>query len=481
MSSRSLETGGMADDMEYRRSNRTVFGYCLVVALGAMLFGIDQGETTGFLAMPKLLPLKFLKDFGYYDDNLGAYNMTAQRQTLLYGATLGCTVIACIISGPIGARYGRRAGLALCALTSIVGPSIQAGAKNVPAMVVGRAIAGFGIGFAANFVITYWSEATPVELRGLIVVMYQGFINLAQFIGAAINEGTHGMTTRWAYRAPLLTELPAPLLMLAFLPFIPHTPRWFVSRGRIDEGHDALRTLRGNTFPEEEIEKELREIAAFDEIERELEASSSFFDCFKGTDHRRTRIVIMVLVCQQFTGISFITAYGTYFFTLSGINNAFVITVITSVCGIAGSALAFPIIKYFGRRPILIVGAAVSAISMMTFAIVGVAAPNSTAAAKCLVAFTCLNSYANLGTKVGFIFGGCTILTFFWTLFFLPETKGRTLEQIDEMFLNKVPTLKFKDYVCTGHAGHLSVEDQLEKMEMKGVVTEMIEHVGTRN
>jgi SP family sugar:H+ symporter-like MFS transporter len=126
---------------------------------------------------------------------------------------------------------------------------------------------------------------------------------------------------------------------------------------------------------------------------------------------------------------------------------------------------------------------------MMTFAVVGVAAPNSTAAAKCLVAFTCLyiftygatwgpvpqailgeipsnrlrsktiaiattvnwlctlfiicgmpylisNSYANLGTKVGFIFGGCTVLTFFWTLFFLPETSGRTLEEIDEMFLN---------------------------------------------
>jgi SP family sugar:H+ symporter-like MFS transporter len=155
----------------------------------------------------------------------------------------------------------------------------------------------------------------------------------------------------------------------------------------------------------------------------------------------------------------------------------------------AGSATAFPLIKYFGRRPILIIGAAVCAICMLTFAIVGVAAPNSEAASKCLVAFTSIYiftygatwgpvpqvilgeipsnrlrsktmaiatainwsctlfivcgipyllsaDYANLGTKVGFIFGGITVFTFFWTLFFLPETKDRTLEQIDEMFMN---------------------------------------------
>lgn len=53
MSPQGLEAGGMVSDMDYRRSNKTVFGYCLIVALGAMLFGIDQGETTGFLAMPR--------------------------------------------------------------------------------------------------------------------------------------------------------------------------------------------------------------------------------------------------------------------------------------------------------------------------------------------------------------------------------------------------------------------------------------------
>ncbi len=85
-------------------------------------------------------------------------------------------------------------------------------------------------------------------------------------------------------------------------------PGWFVSRGHIDKAQIAIRKLRGDTYAEEELEQEIREVAAFVEIEKELEGSSSFWDCFKGTDHRRTSIVIMVLVCQQFTGISFITA-----------------------------------------------------------------------------------------------------------------------------------------------------------------------------
>ncbi|RFU26555.1 hypothetical protein B7463_g9780, partial [Scytalidium lignicola] len=474
------------------RSNKKVMYYCFVVGLGAILFGLDQGETTGFLAMPR-----FLEDFGYYDEKLKAYNMSANDQAIIYGVQLAFVCVSCIISGPIGAQYGRRVGLALCAITSIIGPAVQASVTTFAGIVVGRSISGFGIGFAANFVITYWSEAAPVELRGLIVVMYQGLINVAQFVGAAINEGTSGMPTRWAYRAPLLTELAAPLALLAFMFFIPDTPRWYISRGNHDEGLDALRKLRGDTYPEEEIEQEIRLIAAFVEIERELEGSSSFMDCFRGTDRQRTAIVIMVLVFQQLTGIGFITAFGTYFFTITGISNPFVATVITSACGMAGSASAFALIKFFGRRPILITGSAVSAICMLVFAIVGVAAPNSLTADSCLVAFTSIfiytygatwgpvaqvvlgeipsnrlrskslaiatalnwlctlmvvcslpyllsDSYVNLGTKVGFIFGGCNVLSFFWALFCLPETKDRTLEQIDEMFLNKVPILKFK-------------------------------------
>lgn len=159
------------------------------------------------------------------------------------------------------------------------------------------------------------------------------------------------------------------------------------------------------------------------------------------------------------------------------------------MCGIAGSIASFLLIKYCGRRTILIGGTAAQGTCMFTFAIVAVAAPGSEAAAKCLAAFVCLfifsygaswgavsqvllgelassklrsktvalatsagwicdiliicgmpylisAEYVNLGGKVGFIFGGCQILILLWCVFFLPETKDRTLEEIDEMFMN---------------------------------------------
>ena len=291
-----------------------------------------------------------------------------------------------------------------------------------------------------------------------------------------------------------------------------------------------MHKIRGPTWSEDDVSDEIREVVAMDQIEQELEASASYFDCFKGTDHRRTRIAIMTLgepplpiyIClslaeQNYASQSFsnlqgsrlsqgestqivLTAttmrlilypfrYGTYFFSISGISDAFTITVITSICGLAGSASAFPLVKYFGRRPLLIVGGIVCSFSMLIFAIVGAAKPNSVAAAKCLVAFTCTyiftygatwgpipqavigeipsnslraktvsiatsvnwlcttfiicgtpyllsTEYVMLGAKLGFIFGGCTILGTIWVFLELPETKDRTLEQIDEMFLN---------------------------------------------
>jgi len=202
----------------------------------------------------------------------------------------------------------------------------------------------------------------------------------------------------------------------------------------------------------------------------------------------------------------------------------------------AGSLTSFLLIKYTGRRKSLIGGSLVCGLSMLLFAIVAVAAPGSEAAAKCLVAFVSLFifsygatwgpvtqvvvgeisstklrsktislgtsvgwlcdilivcrtpylidvNHANLGAKVGFIFGSCEVVICLWTCFVLPETKDRSLEEIVEMFLNVsshssfcdlsthdeqgISTHKFRSYVATGEVRGLSVQGQLEKLEGK--------------
>lgn len=186
--------------------------------------------------------------------------------------------------------------------------------------------------------------------------------------------------------------------------------------------------------------------------------------------------------------------YGTLFFAISGLTNPFIITVISSCCALAGSLCAFPLVKYFGRRILLLNGSVVCTLCMYLFAIVAVVKPGSIVASNFLVAAVCIYTftygatwgpvpttimteipsnglrsktmsmtaciawsvamliacgtpylvspdYANIGAKLGFVFGSTLLICFIILIFVLPETKDRTLEEIDEMFLNVKSTL----------------------------------------
>jgi MFS transporter, SP family, sugar:H+ symporter len=142
----------------------------------------------------------------------------------MYGLELGFVLIASIISGYIGSRWGRKIGLILCAVTGLLGSGLQMIAAW-PAQLVGRVFMGMSIGFAGNFTITYWSETAPASMRGVIVILYQLFINFPNFLGACIDQGTHALQNRWAYRAPLLTTMLMPILLLCFIKIVPESPR----------------------------------------------------------------------------------------------------------------------------------------------------------------------------------------------------------------------------------------------------------------
>lgn len=203
----------------YKRSNLKVIGYCMVVGMLAVTQGLDIGETAGFLAMPR-----FNQDFGSYSAATQTWSTTAGQQTEMYGLLLGGAIVSSAASGWIGARWGRRFGIFLGAFTGLINPIIQATVTTWPGLMAGKFISGLGIGFGQTFVIPYWSETTPATLRGLMLVALQGIINVFTFVGQCINEGTHNLTTRWAYRGPLLTELLAPLILIALIYWIPETP-----------------------------------------------------------------------------------------------------------------------------------------------------------------------------------------------------------------------------------------------------------------
>jgi SP family sugar:H+ symporter-like MFS transporter len=86
-----------------------------------------------------------------------------------------------------------------------------------------------GIGFASNFVPVYQAEVSPAHLRGMMIGLYQTGINISQLIGACIDQGTFNMTTRWAYRIPLITEMFFPLVIGLGVWFFPETPHELIT------------------------------------------------------------------------------------------------------------------------------------------------------------------------------------------------------------------------------------------------------------
>jgi SP family general alpha glucoside:H+ symporter-like MFS transporter len=249
--------------------------------------------------------------------------------------------------------------------------------------------------------------------------------------------------------------------------------------------------------------------------EREKEAKetkTSYLDCFKGVDLRRTEIAVAAMAIQPFSGLPLRSA-NTYFFEQAGlsVNNAFNLTIAYYVIGVVGTAMSWLLITLFGRRTIYITGLGLMTSLMFIIGFVALA-PQSNNAAKwvqavllLLWAFTydwsvgplayCLvseSSSTRLRAKtvavgrVGFyvwqitfnavtpfmlattagdwkgktalVYGGTCSVALVWAYLRLPEFKGRTFEELDILFARKVPTREFKKATVT-----LYSEEETEK------------------
>jgi MFS family permease len=167
---------------------------------------------------------RYNQDFGEYNPATGAKALTAPQISGLTGTTLGAACVSAIFAGTVGTRYGRKIGLTLAAMLYVIGLIINCAAKSYAVVIVGKVVLGLAVGLAANFVIAYWAETSPVKMRGLITVLYGAITNLAQFVGACIVKGTNELTTSWAWRGSLMTEFIPPLILLIFIYWIPETP-----------------------------------------------------------------------------------------------------------------------------------------------------------------------------------------------------------------------------------------------------------------
>lgn len=432
----------------------------LVAAVGGFLFGYDTAVINGA------------------NQYLKAHFALTPTEEGLAGASaiLGC-IPGAMFAGFLSDRFGRRKVLFLCAVLYAVSGLLSAVPRTFTEFLAARFISGLGIGASSMICPIYIAELAPASQRGRLGSLFQLGIVLGIFLTLFINAWIQGRGDEtWniaqGWRWMLGAEVAPAALLLALLFFVPESPRWLVQAGRVEE---AQRILEGVSGPEQARV----EIAAVREVLGQEEGR--FSELFHARFRRPLIIAVILMAFSQFSGINAIMYYSTKIFTTAGVGvkDAFMSSVIVGMVNVVFTFVAIAFVDRAGRRPLLLIGLAIQVLALGTvgamfrggasgmpllvailafiaaFAMAlgpipwilcseifptkvrgrAMSVATFTIWSSCYVVaqtFPVLNDSPQVGPALTFwIYAACSLLGFFFVLARVPETKGRSLEEIE--------------------------------------------------
>lgn len=195
-------------------------------------------------------------------------------------------------------------------------------AQNVQTLLAAEIMCGIPWGVFQTLTITYASEVCPVALRGHLTTYVNFCWGLGQLIGVGVIKSMLGRDDEWAYRIPYALQWMWPVPLAIGIWMAPESPWWLVRKGRVEQAKKSLLRLtslnRETEFDADETVAMMVHTAA---LEEKITQGTSYLDCFKGIDLRRTEIVCMVWAIQNLSGNSF-SNYSTYFLEQAGLSTS---------------------------------------------------------------------------------------------------------------------------------------------------------------
>ena len=484
----------------------TVSICCVMVAFGGFVFGWDTGTISGFVAQTD-----FIRRFGMKHHD-GTYYLSKVRTGLIVSIfNIGCAIGGIILS-KLGDMYGRKMGLIVVVVIYIIGIIIQIASINKwYQYFIGRIISGLGVGGIAVLSPMLISEVAPKEMRGTLVSCYQLMITLGIFLGYCTNFGTKNYSNSVQWRVPLGLCFAWALFMIGGMTFVPESPRYLVEAGRIDEARASLAKVNKCPPDHPYIQYELETIEAGVE-EMRAAGTASWGELFTGKPamFQRTMVGVMIQSLQQLTGDNYFFYYGTIVFQAVGLSDSFETSIVFGVVNFFSTCCSLYTVDRFGRRNCLMWGAVGMVCCYVVYASVGVTRlwPNgqnngsSKGAGNCMICFACfyifcfattwapiayvvisecfplrvkskcmsIASAANwiwgflisfftpfitgaINFYYGYVFMGCMVFAYFYVFFFVPETKGLSLEEVNDMYAEGVLPWKSASWVPVSKRG----------------------------
>ena len=448
-----------------------VMGVCFVAALGGLLFGYDTGVINGSL---KFVQLKF------------------DLSPAMKGFAASSALLACIFgaafAGALSDRLGRKKVLILSAILFLISAIGTALPQNLMQFIIFRFIGGLGVGAASMTSPMYIAEISPAKIRGRMVSVNQFAIVFGMLVVYFINYyiaglGDQAWNTETGWRWMFGSESIPAVLLLTLLFFVPESPRWLTKQNQKSKALEILSKVDGNEYAKKEMQM----------IEETLSHESSSLSQLFTPSMRVVLVIGVVLaVLQQVTGINVFLYFGSDIFEKLGgetIDAALLQQVVVGAVNLLFTVIAIWTVDKIGRKPLMLVGSVGMGIAlfamgmagywqatgmwMLAFVLIYIASfalsvgpvvwvilseifPTKIRGRAMGIATICLwiaNSIVSqtfpmmdenefLVEKFHhgfpfFIYGIMCVVMVIFVASIVPETKGKTLEEIEKMWIKK--------------------------------------------
>ena len=480
--------------------------------------GYDTTLIGNFFAFPV-----FRRNYGHPVPGSG-YQISPSWQTALPNGAITGEILGLCLNGILTDRFGYKRTVIVALVWLCVFVLLAFFGFHIEMLMASTILCGLSWGIFQTLSTTYAGDVMPVALRAYLTSNVNNCWLIGQLISAGVIRGLVHENSEWSYRIPFGLQWVFAVIILAGVVFAPESPYWLIRHGRTAEAKQALQRLTSGGVSDINVDDAVALMIHTDDMERAKGTGTSYLDCFKGTDLRRTEIAVVVWVSQALCGGPLI-GYATYFYEQANIDTEGAFGLTTGMFGLAivGNIIAWTLMRVVGRRTLYLWGLSVCIVIMLVIGIVSCIPPsiacswalgslvvtltfcfNCTIGPVCyaLVAevpstrlrvktvvvariaynLTCLitnvlaarmlNPTAwNWKGKTAFVFAGATVLCLVWCYYRLPEPQGLTYLELDLLFDKKAEAKKFKAFQRRlEETGYFSAPSEQPVSEWRGSI-----------